>query len=80
MQDSRPFLLPLFLGSPELVTVLHHVPEHCPSDEHQVFPARWIFDVELELLEPFCVALENVFQVPATRKLSCIQSGAGLER
>lgn len=64
MQDSRPFLLPLLLGSPELVTVLHHVPQHCPTDEYQVFPPRRVLDVELKPLEPVRVALKDVLKVP----------------
>lgn len=65
-QDSRPFLLPLLLRGPKLVTVLHRVRQHRSSDEHQVFPARGVLDVELELLQTVCVAFENVFQIPAT--------------
>lgn len=64
LQDSRPFLLPLLLGSPELVTVLHNIPQHRPTDEHQVFPPRRVLDVELKLLEPVRVALKDVLEVP----------------
>lgn len=64
LQDSRSFLFPLLLRCPELVAILHHIPEHCPTNEYQVFPPGRVLDIELELLEPVSVSLENVFEIP----------------
>lgn len=46
------------------MTVLHHIPQHRPTDEYQVFPPRRVLDVELKLLEPVRVALKDVLEVP----------------
>lgn len=63
-QDSSSFFLPFLLGSPKLVPVFLYVPQHRPPDENQVFPARGVLNVELEFLQPGCVALEDVLQIP----------------
>ena len=66
LQDSRSFFFPFLFGGPKLVPVLHNIPQHGPPDEHQVFPARGVLDVKLELFQPVGITLEDVLEVPET--------------